>query len=94
MISSSIRRDWFHRPVREMLADAFIDTFEVRVAGGMSVRIDVSQAHFLDVTAVAALDKVVRRFKSHGTAIEVTGVNAASSTLIERLDKAAVLGGT
>ena len=74
-------------------ADIFVDAFEVRDGTGMNVLVDVSQAHFWDVTAVAALNKVVQRFRSHGIAIEVTGVNAASSTLIERLDKSAVLGG-
>ena len=64
----------------------------VREAVGMSVLIDVSLAHFWDITAVAALDKVVQRFKSHDIAVEVFGLNAASSTLIERLDKSAVLG--
>ncbi len=66
-------------------ADAFIDTFAINDAAGRAVVIDVSQAHFWDITAVAALDKVVQRFKSNGIAVEVVGVNAASSTLIDRL---------
>ncbi|MCW6509594.1 SulP family inorganic anion transporter [Lichenifustis flavocetrariae] len=75
-------------------ADIFVDGFDVREAVGKSVLIDVSEAHFWDITAVAALDKVVQRFRAHGIAIEVAGANAASSTLIERLDKAAALGGS
>ena len=67
-------------------ADMFIDAFDFREATGMSVLIDLSQAHFWDITAVAALDKVVQRFKAHGIAVEVTGLNEASATLMERLD--------
>lgn len=74
-------------------ADIFIDAFDVRDATGKDVLIDVSQAHFWDITAVEALDRVVQRFKANGIAVEVAGVNEASSTLIERLDKSAALGG-
>lgn len=66
-------------------ADAFIDAFNIAAAEGSSVQIDVAQAHFWDITAVTALDKVVQRFRSHDIAIQVRGLNAASSTLIERL---------
>ena len=67
-------------------ADLFIDAFDFREAEGMRVLIDVAQAHFWDITAVAALDKVVERFRTHGIAVEVSGLNQASATLIERLD--------
>ena len=43
------------------------------------------QAHFWDVTAVAALDKVVERLRKHGSPVEVIGLNAASEVLIDRL---------
>lgn len=48
------------------------------------VRIDVSQAHFWDITAVTALDKVVIKFRREATEVEVIGLNAASSTLVDR----------
>ena len=48
------------------------------------VRIDVSRAHFWDITAVSALDKVVLKFKREGTEVEVVGLNEASATLIDR----------
>ena len=75
-------------------AEAFVDAFDVRAAAdeAAGVLLDVSEAHFWDVTAVAALDKVVARFKAHGVAIEVEGVNRASATLIERLDRSSALG--
>ena len=49
------------------------------------VRIDVSQAHFWDLTAVGALDKVVLKFRRDGTAVEVIGLNEASTTIVDRL---------
>ena len=49
-----------------------------------AVRIDVSQAHFWDVTAVSALDKVVVKFRREGTDVEVIGLNEASATMIDR----------
>lgn len=49
-----------------------------------SVVIDVQHAHFWDITAVAALDKVVLKWQKQGTAVEVIGLNAASTTLVDR----------
>lgn len=49
------------------------------------VRIDVSRAHFWDLTAVGALDKVVVKFRREGVDVEVLGLNEASATLVERL---------
>ncbi|RZI91889.1 MAG: SulP family inorganic anion transporter [Variovorax sp.] len=66
-------------------ADLFVDAFDVRETEGRPVRIDVSQAHFWDVTAVAALDKVSERLRKHGSAVEVIGLNRASEVLIDRL---------
>ncbi|MFC0266727.1 SulP family inorganic anion transporter [Kushneria aurantia] len=48
------------------------------------VRIDVSQAHFWDVTAVEILDRVVMKFRREGTDVEVVGLNAASQTMVDR----------
>ncbi|MDD2545063.1 MAG: SulP family inorganic anion transporter [Burkholderiaceae bacterium] len=70
-------------------ADAFIEAFDVREVVQRPVRIDVSQAHFWDITAVAALDKVVARLRHHGCAVEVVGLSAASAVLIDRLGNSA-----
>jgi SulP family sulfate permease len=67
-------------------SDVFIEAFDIEAANGQTVIIDVSQAHFWDITAVAALDKVVERFKAHGMTTEVLGLNEASATLIKSLD--------
>ena len=71
-------------------ADAFIEAFDVRSAEHLRVTIDVSRAHFWDVTAVAALDKVVQRLRHHGCEVEVAGLNEASTVLIDRMDTGAV----
>jgi sulfate permease, SulP family len=49
------------------------------------VRIDVSHAHFWDLTAVDALDKVVIKFRREGTPVEIIGLNEASATIVDRL---------
>ena len=49
-----------------------------------SVVIDVQHAHFWDITAVAALDNVVLKWRKQGAAVEVIGLNAASTTLVDR----------
>ncbi|MCO5111910.1 MAG: STAS domain-containing protein, partial [Burkholderiaceae bacterium] len=46
--------------------------------------IDVGRAHFWDITAISALDKVVLRFRREGTEVEVVGLDAASATLVDR----------
>ena len=48
------------------------------------VVIDVSHAHFWDITSVGTLDKVVMKFRRLGAKVEVIGLNQASSTMIER----------
>ncbi len=48
------------------------------------VCIDVSRAHFWDITAISALDKVVLKFKREGADVEVVGLNEASATLVDR----------
>jgi SulP family sulfate permease len=49
------------------------------------VRIDVSHAHFWDLTAVGALDKVVLKFRREGAEVEIIGLNEASATIVDKL---------
>ncbi len=51
------------------------------------VVIDLTHAHFWDLSAVGALDRVVLKLRAHGADVEVIGLNEASDTLIERLGK-------
>ena len=64
-------------------ADRFTNAFDYKEVID-TVRIDVSRAHFWDITAVSALDKVVLKFRREGTEVEVIGLNAASATMVDR----------
>ncbi|MNK35917.1 C4-dicarboxylic acid transporter DauA [compost metagenome] len=48
------------------------------------VVLDVSAAHFWDISAVGALDKVMIKLRRAGVAVEVIGLNEASATMIGR----------
>lgn len=69
-------------------ADALVDAFDVRGAEGRQVRIDVSGAQLWDITAVAALEKVVQRLQRHGCVVELTGLTPGSQQLMERVGRA------
>ncbi len=64
-------------------ADRFVASFDFKEVIE-KVRIDVSRAHFWDITAVSALDKVVVKFRREGTEVEVIGLNEASRTMVDR----------
>lgn len=64
-------------------ADRFVSSFDFKEVVD-KVRIDLSRAHFWDVTAVAALDKVVIKFRREGIEVEIVGLNEASATLVDR----------
>ena len=64
-------------------ADRFIAAFDFKEVID-KVRIDMSRAHFWDITAITALDKVVVKFRREGTEVEVIGLNEASATMVDR----------
>ncbi|MCZ4322089.1 SulP family inorganic anion transporter [Pseudomonas anguilliseptica] len=64
-------------------ANKFIAAFDFKEAVA-KVIIDLSRAHFWDITAVAALDKVVLKLRREGTEVEVLGLNEASATIVDR----------
>lgn len=65
-------------------AEAFVSYFDFKEVLSKVV-IDVSDAHFWDLTAVSALDKVVLKFRREGTDVKILGLNEASATLVDRL---------
>jgi SulP family sulfate permease len=67
-------------------ADLLVDAFDVREVEGRRVTIDLSQAHFWDITAVTALDKICQRLRKHGSTVEVVGMNEHSRALVSQLD--------
>ncbi|WP_291993705.1 SulP family inorganic anion transporter [Candidatus Accumulibacter sp. ACC003] len=64
-------------------SERFVNAFDFREVIE-KVRIDVSRAHFWDITAISALDKVVVKFRREATEVEVIGLNEASSTMVDR----------
>ncbi len=67
-------------------ADLLVDSFDVRDIEGKPVVIDLSAAHFWDITAVNALDKVCQRLRKHGSPVKVVGMNEQSRALVSKLD--------
>ena len=64
-------------------SDKFVGAFDFKEAVDKVV-IDLCRAHFWDITAVAALDKVVIKFRREGTEVEIIGMNEASATIVDR----------
>jgi sulfate permease, SulP family len=64
-------------------AEQFIAGFDFKDAVE-KVRIDLSRAHFWDITAISSLDKVVLKFRREGTEVELVGLNEASATLVDK----------
>ena len=64
-------------------ADKFYKTFDFK-ENIDKVIIDLTRAHFWDVSAVYALDKSVLKLRKEGKEVEIIGQNEASSTIIDR----------
>ncbi|MBP2280915.1 SulP family sulfate permease [Psychrobacter sp. PL19] len=64
-------------------AERLIESFDIKEAIP-NVVINVSEAHFWDVTAVAAIDKVIIKFRREGTEVELIGLNEASQAMVEK----------
>ena len=64
-------------------SEKFLESFDFKEAVD-NVVIDLSRAHFWDITAVAALDKAVIKFRREGSDVEVIGLNQASATIVDR----------
>jgi SulP family sulfate permease len=64
-------------------ADNFVAALDFREVIDKVV-IDVTRAHFWDITAVSALDKVVVKFRREGTDVDVIGLNEASATMVDK----------
>ncbi|MEX1058471.1 MAG: SulP family inorganic anion transporter, partial [Natronospirillum sp.] len=88
-INSSSERDHEHRiykvsgQVFFASSEKFMDSFDFKEVLDR-VTIDLTQAHFWDISAVTALDKVVIKFRREGTDVDIIGLNQASSTIVDR----------
>ena len=67
-------------------ADLFAAAFEHH-GHPTRVEIDLSGAHLWDLTGVAAVDKVVFRYRRQGAEVVVTGMTDAERTLVERVGR-------
>lgn len=66
-------------------ADAFIEAFDPQQMAAEQVLIDLGQARLWDITAVGALDTVVKRLRQHGKQVRVVGMDAGSRNLMRRV---------
>lgn len=64
-------------------SEKFINYFDFKEAVD-KVIIDVHRAHFWDISAVYALDKVVIKLRREGADVEVVGLNEASETMMDK----------
>lgn len=64
-------------------AERFVAAFDFKEAIDR-VTIDVSRAHFWDITGIHALDKIVLKFRREATAVDIIGMNEASATLVDK----------
>lgn len=64
-------------------ADHFIDLFEFKTLVN-TISLDLSDAFFWDITSVAALDKVIFKFRKIGVDVEIIGMNESSEKLISK----------
>ena len=63
--------------------EKFLDSFDFREDLDRVV-IDLSRAHFWDITAVDMLDKVVINFRREGVEVVVQGMNEATQTIVDK----------
>jgi len=64
-------------------SEKFISYFDFKEAVD-KVIIDVHRAHFWDISAIHALDKVVIKLRREGADVEIIGLNEASETLVDK----------
>ncbi|MDO5768551.1 MAG: SulP family inorganic anion transporter [Psychrobacter sp.] len=81
--SSNSRYYYVHGQVFFASTTQFMTSFDTKEALD-TIHIDVTHAHFWDVTAVDTLDKLVMRLQREGIDVKVVGLNSASRTLIDR----------
>ncbi|MFP4155113.1 MAG: SulP family inorganic anion transporter [Halothiobacillaceae bacterium] len=64
-------------------SEKFMESFDYREDLDKVV-IDLSRAHFWDVTAVTALDQVVMSFRREGIEVLIEGMNEATATIVDK----------
>lgn len=64
-------------------SETFINHFDYREVTE-KVIVDVTHAHFWDITAVSALDRVIVKLRREGAEVVVLGLNEASAIMIDK----------
>ena len=64
-------------------SDQFLKAFDFKEALER-VTIDLSNAHFWDITSVSSLDRVVIKFRREGTDVNLISMNEATSTIVDK----------
>jgi SulP family sulfate permease len=64
-------------------AEQFTNAFDFKEAVE-TVVIDLTHAHFWDITAVSSLDKVVIKFRREGATVKIVGMNEATETVVDK----------
>lgn len=64
-------------------SEQFIESFDFKEAVER-VTIDLSAAHFWDITSVSSLDRVVIKFRREGTEVNLVGMNEATATIVDK----------
>ncbi len=88
-VQSHLSADGLHRTY-EVVGQVFFTSTESFLAGfdfGEAldrVTIDLTHAHFWDITAVSSLDKAVLKFRRDGALVDLVGLNEASATMVDR----------
>ncbi|CAM3767327.1 MULTISPECIES: SulP family inorganic anion transporter [Pseudoalteromonas] len=64
-------------------SEQFIASFDFKEVVDKVV-IDLSHAHFWDITAVTSLDKVVIKFRREGAEVDIIGMSEATATMVDK----------
>jgi len=81
--ATSTRTYFFHGQIFFNSSAKFLQNFNFKEAVSKVV-IDLSRAHFWDITAVHSLDMAVIKFRREGAQVEIIGLNEASETIVDR----------
>ncbi len=80
---TSTRTYTFHGQIFFNSSAKFLANFNFKEAVSKVV-IDLSRAHFWDITAVHSLDMAVIKFRREGAQVDIIGLNEASETIVDR----------
>lgn len=64
-------------------SNQFAEAFDTR-ENVKEIYIDVSQAHFWDITALTTLEEVVKKMETHGISVKIIGITFPNHSMIEK----------